>query len=157
VSYCKGKCGSSNPVPPLNCYCDEQCPGSNDCCPDYGSVCNPAAGVGQVKCGNGTCAVPASFCCVQFVSGGGLNPHCQTAGTQCIGPDVFCDGPEDCSGGKICCSTPVGGSSLLVECRDPALCKDSSQRIICGNNPAVCPSGDLCVPNPVAPQYNYCQ
>src|SRR5688572_26208443 len=39
VGWCKGKCGSSTAVPPDNCYCDEQCTQSNDCCPDYGPAC----------------------------------------------------------------------------------------------------------------------
>ncbi len=150
VSYCKGKCGTSQPVPPLNCYCDEQCAGSNDCCPDYGPACNPASGPGVIECGGATCTMPGSFCCVQA-------KQCYNAGTQCNGPDAYCDGPDDCGGGQVCCSTPVGTSSLLIQCRQPSQCAAGNQRIICGNDPSVCDGGESCVPHPWAPEYNYCQ
>jgi hypothetical protein len=78
------------------------------------------------------------------------------SGNFCQGPDIYCDGPDDCDGGKVCCSSPVGNNSLLVECRDPTQCAGSNQRIICGNDATVCASGQKCQPHPWAPSINYC-
>jgi hypothetical protein len=159
TGWCSGHCGTSQPIPydGGNCYCDDQCTSQNDCCPDVGPVCNPVAGAGQVACGSGTCTLSQSFCCQQSATGT-LNPTCwQLGGSTCIGPDIECDGPEDCPG-QVCCSTPVSGGTNNVnfECRAAADCGDSSQRIVCGNDYTVCQPGQVCIPHPWVPQYNYC-
>jgi hypothetical protein len=155
--WCSGKCGSSSPIQPTGCFCDDACSGAGDCCPDYGPVCNPAAGAGKIKCGGGTCNVGTQFCCQQFVSGGGLNPKCQPVNTQCIGPDIECDGPEDCGAGQVCCSIPASGNNNVdFKCRQASNCTNPSYRIVCGNDWTVCVPGQPCIPHPWVPQYNYC-
>ncbi|MCA9596904.1 MAG: hypothetical protein KC776_26495 [Myxococcales bacterium] len=155
LGLCAGHCGSGQPVTPENCYCDEACVNSNDCCPDYGATCHKVAGPGQVTCGSTTCSTATDFCCQQF-TGAGLSPKCQTGGTQCQGPDIYCDGPDDCGSGQVCCSTVVQQNNVNFECKLPADCSDPSQRIVCGNDASVCQTGQKCVPHPWVPQYNYC-
>ena len=158
VGWCSGHCGSSSPIQPGNCFCDDGCVQAGDCCADYGPACNPTAGAGQIKCDNGTCNASSQFCCQQFTSTGGvLDPQCQQSGSTCIGPDIECDGPEDCGGGEVCCSVPAGGNNNVnFECRQASNCTDSSYRIVCGNDWTVCASGQKCIPHPWVPQYNYC-
>ena len=161
AGYCHGKCGSTNPVQmgADTCYCDGGCIASNNCCPDYGPACNPAAGAGQITCGSATCSKSGNFCCQQFVgSGQPYKPQCFTQGTFCQGPDIHCDGPEDCGSGQVCCSvqSTQGSYITVMECRTPTQCDNAYQRVICGNDPGACAAGQACIPHPWVPDYNYC-
>jgi hypothetical protein len=153
-----GHCGTSQPVPGSNppCYCDNQCAQFGDCCADHQKACS----VGQIKCGNSTCTQSTSFCCQEIVVGG-YSPKCFNIGQQCIGPDIECDGPEDCGGGQVCCGqiSGTGGTSFYssFECRAGNDCsQQQGRRVVCGSQPSVCPSGTNCGASGLLPEYNVC-
>jgi hypothetical protein len=96
------------------------------------------------------------MCCIQYQRGGGTFPHCQSAGTSCYGPDVYCDGPEDCGSGQVCCATNTN-NSIVIECRSGSSCQNGNQRVVCGNDVKACESGEACQPYSGARAYNVCE
>lgn len=75
--------------------------GSGGSSPD-GGVPDMAPGpqtAGRVQCGNLSCNLEQTFCCVDdgYVS-------CNTRNRSCGGGSArYCDGPEDCDSGDVCC------------------------------------------------------
>ncbi|MEZ4227350.1 MAG: hypothetical protein R3B13_40810 [Polyangiaceae bacterium] len=125
-----------------------------------GSGGNPAAGT--VSCfGVNDCARPNNFCCV-FLSTTALpTPSCQANAAPCFpGTDVYCDGPEDCNNGNICCGRLVDGGALGqqyndIQCRASSECVYSQgYRVICGSGS--CPGGLKCKPSSLLPKINVC-
>jgi hypothetical protein len=58
--------------------------------------------------------------------------------------EAFCDGPEDCADGEVCCGTLVGGSRY-----DRFVCAAScdyagTQRIACHQDAPACPGNNEC-------------
>jgi hypothetical protein len=93
---------------------------------------------GEVQCGfaaSESCPV-AQGCC------GGLQatdtPMCLGT-TQCHGPQIRCDGPEDCAGGMVCCVTQLG----FNRAGDRIECAASCDFALCHSD-ADCPAGQVC-------------
>jgi len=98
------------------------------------------------------------FCCQQF-SNGSYKPACYTNGNNCVGPDILCDGPEDCGGGSVCCGRLNTSSSFFIDmqCRAPGDCSyNSGYRVICTTDTNACPSGYVCKNTSAPEQYKYC-
>ena len=94
-----------------------------------------------VVCGTAVCAVLG--CCVEDAS-------CQTF-LACATNHASCDGPEDCTTGKKCCSAGANGSGLCnagncvtYRCHTNADCN-------------VAAGEPNCCPEPAAPNYGKCQ
>lgn len=120
---------------------------------------NPAAGT--ISCGGvNNCARPENFCCV-FLSGSSFpTPTCQANAAPCLpGSEVYCDGPEDCINGTVCCGQLVnsrfGQAYNDLKCRPEQECVYAQQRrLICGDQK--CPSGLSCKPSSLLPNINFC-
>ncbi len=151
---CVGKCGDSNPVPGPggSCFCDQQCSSTGDCCPDYAQVC----GGGRIACAGDVCSrASKEFCCHSWSSGNGWSSACQQDGKSCTGAS-YCDGPEDCEAGTVCCGTLSGNQSYFTSMTCKASCEyTSGVRVICGESKK-CPSGYVCKPSSSPPGYSYC-
>ena len=98
-----------------------------------------------VACGTAaqptTCALPDMACC-DFAPGAG-NDYCfPVAGGVCEGgAPILCDGPEDCSGGDICCYQPNTGSS----CAPPVECMSGGDAVMCHvGDTSTCDAGESC-------------
>jgi len=89
---------------------------------------------GELTCGlNGTTMTcsPGQLCCAVFVPTTQI--HCRT-GSCMNGESTFaCDGPEDCSGGQVCC---MDFNAILAFCA--ASCNTSQ------NQQEVCHTGATC-------------
>jgi hypothetical protein len=93
-----------------------------------------------VSCGTMTCT-GTDVCCVPGFGGGNTGATCAA---QCgPGESTFaCDGPEDCSGGQVCCMSR-GGSS----CTDPDSCGGIGGGSVACRTANDCQSGgDQCCP-----------
>lgn len=86
-----------------------------------------------INCGGLTCDMNTQECCSDFVMGV-LTLTCETQGA-CPGAVVTCDGPEDCSGGDVCCAQQQG-----IECAPTC-----GGLVLCANQND-CPSGSMCCP-----------
>ena len=107
-------------------------------------------GTGTIACGNASCSVPGSKCCAGSPATG-----CQSTSADCPDVEIRCDGPEDCSGGQICCADFFVGKLDDTSCRSPGQC--DKDEIVCGNSPSACSSGYSCKPISGFPQYLVCQ
>jgi hypothetical protein len=101
-----------------------------------------------VACGsNETCNTAQTFCCLN-------QQDCYPLNAQCSGPDLYCDGPEDCTGtGQVCCSTQVQPGNFNLKCEQKSTCTGSEKRVICGNDPSVCDPGQQCINHPTGTKY----
>jgi hypothetical protein len=144
---CNGHCGQ---VFTTGCQCDEQCVQLGDCCGDYASSCL----AGLVDCGNDTCKLSNEMCCQTFV-GGSWSASC--VASFCVSTDIHCDGPEDCSGGQVCCAQISGTGNYFTDftCQGAAACT-GDRRVVCGTDPSVCPSSTTCKATNSPPGYMYC-
>lgn len=96
-----------------------------------------------VVCGTTSCGLPAQYCCAHW----NQTPECRTATsdltTDCVyGVPVTCDGPEDCSGGQVCCAQWFiqGQNRSVVSLMCQSSCTASDQHVVCGASGS-CPSG----------------
>jgi hypothetical protein len=99
---------------------------------------NPDGGAGTV-CGTATCSATQE-CCVGV---GGR--ECVDQGT-CQDVALTCDGPEDCTGGDVCCAAGNGGGGGApgtggTSCRPDNQC----QTRVCAAE-TDCDGGDMCCP-----------
>jgi hypothetical protein len=89
-----------------------------------------AATTGAVVCpGAPECSCSGGqVCCVSLVNGRASSGSCGDL-TQCSGPALECDGPEDCAAGEVCCfvNTVGGGSS----CKTPTDCFGTQEIAAC--------------------------
>jgi hypothetical protein len=113
-----------------------------------------------VNCGGQLCAVSTNFCCWAFTTGG-YDVSCKAQTQSCYGTDMYCDGPEDCGAGQICCGQliQVGQSQRYdtLKCVNAGQCNYSSdQRVICGDTPSVCSNGTTCKQSSLLPGMKYC-
>ena len=119
-----------------------------------GTGADPAGTVGSVVCGGGSCDLIGSICCDYHNAA----PACLATGTNCFpAVEVFCDGPEDCGNGDVCCGTIVrqGNTSQYLSFQCQATCGARDQQVICGESGA-CPFGGTCVVSPLQPPYKDC-
>jgi hypothetical protein len=123
--------------------CATGCAGGQ--CRSYATV----GSAGSVTCGTVTC--PASQGC-SFVSPGDspTPPSCGTAASNWY---ETCDGPNDCSGGQVCCHIlPLAGFTTAEQasCVASGSCPYSgpggSGEVVCNPNasPTGCPTGTTC-------------
>jgi hypothetical protein len=90
----------------------------------------PDAAVG-VLCAQALCSTQFGCC----TGGGGAAPSCMTSSTEaCAGKILKCDGPEDCTGGSICCVLNAGGTA----CQTTTQCEGDGTIACNGDNE--CPS-----------------
>ncbi|MEZ4219761.1 MAG: hypothetical protein R3B13_02450 [Polyangiaceae bacterium] len=109
---------------------------------------------GSVSCeGNNDCDLGNSFCCYRL-----SGPSCQSNNQSCSpGTDIFCDGPEDCSGGEVCCANLGNGSFVRrMECVQPNDCRGGDNRVVCGDAAQSCPDQTTCSAVSNLP-YRFCQ
>lgn len=88
--------------------------------PDAGGVSDGST-PGVITCGDTTCEAASQQCCISG-GGGGASSMCIPIGDACMGAAVDCDGPEDCSGGTVCCANGGFGGDITVACVDSSMC-----------------------------------
>lgn len=121
---------------------------STTTCPNgcAGGECRSFATVGvagQVTCGTLPC--PTSQGCSFHNPGWGAGTAMCGEGTSTYNV-VKCDGPNDCTGGLLCCHhTSPGDAEGSTSCTDSGSCPTSqmgyTSTIVCDPNGAACPSG----------------
>lgn len=133
-------CGTTDPAPSGNCYCDSGCLGWGDCCSDACTICGICSVCGDWLC-NGeerceTCPTDCDACpfCGDSICNGSefcddcpedcgvCSPICGDG--TCNGDETTCTCPEDCTAlcGDGCCN---GGETLdtcLSDCRTTTSC-----------------------------------
>jgi hypothetical protein len=100
---------------------------------------------GEVSCGAGvTCNDSTGPCCPAATS----MSRTALCTKNCASPAVFCDGPEDCTNGKICCSIESATTGFVsASCATASECVALSRRIC--HVDVDCLPGQRCdVPNP---------
>jgi hypothetical protein len=111
---------------------------------------------GVVHCGGvpNSCDIQNNFCCV-----GASSSSCVADGTNCPqAADVYCDGPEDCSGSDVCCGQLGSGSTYVgTQCRAASECTFAQGRVVvCGSTPSECTGNTSCKPSTLLPPYMVC-
>ncbi len=105
---------------------------------------------GEVYCDNSPNVIVCSAaqnCCL-------LNPGqeyctpkatpCACTGANCDATTVSCDGPEDCSGGQICCGTFSQQANAYTTLKCQSTCGGQWEREICKPNGTCTTSGQTC-------------
>ena len=105
-------------------------PDTGSSTPDSGST-GTTGEKGSVPCGNGTCSLSSSVCCV------GLGGASCKAKCGFLEAPQKCDGPEDCGGGQVCCVGFPQGAQCKTTCT-------SSEQKLCHSN-ADCSGGTSCM------------
>jgi hypothetical protein len=115
--------------------------GPSDCEDDPDTYGNDCPGV--VSCSNSIaeCSLETQNCCVSAYAEDATSCN---EGSQCDGlASAACDGPEDCSGGQLCCisvSVGLGGADIDSRCvPDAGACKGG---LI--TNSLLCHTDDTC-------------
>jgi hypothetical protein len=114
------------------------------------------AGPSAVACGASSCSVPAQECCLTSPA-----PACLALTDTCAGQVQRCDGPEDCTGGEVCCAQ-VPGSFIL--CRPygtqasdcTGILSGSSGEIVLCHHSSDCPDRGVCQECPTQ-NLRFCQ
>ncbi len=116
---------------------------------------------GYVSCGGDlmsphVCPTATHSCCVSGLPSEDT-VNCYEGKTACRGPEARnpCDGPEDCTGGRVCCVTPPN-AQVITECRAAADCDERSEGTVFCHTDADCPSGKLCAPPSIARWWGFC-
>jgi hypothetical protein len=96
--------------------------GSRDLAPvaaDFVVAPDLAAGH-SVACGNASCPLPGNGCCTATYGASGACFPGDDNGCPSLAAQKFnCDGPEDCTGGAVCCYRVANGAS----CMPPQACR----------------------------------
>ncbi len=116
----------------------------------------------QVTCGQSHCSAPAEFCCAAYQPAGAGDCQPKSAYQQCTGSTgvaMFCDGPEDCDPGRVCCG--INGSGLpfigAIQCADTCSVGDWTHTQFCQPGaPNDCPNAAVCKPCPLLSTYFCC-
>lgn len=114
---------------------------------------DPPGTPGSVICDTFSCDLSSAICCDYH----NTDPQCLPQGTNCFPAiEVFCDGPEDCSGSDVCCGTVIktGGNENYIDFACKATCDARGERVICGESGS-CPMG-TCSDSTLAPGYKEC-
>lgn len=128
-----------------------------------------ASGAGMGPCGAVTCTFSAGDACCKgdglglYCSNDKLSNPCKCTGIACGTLEIFCDGPEDCPTGQVCCAERglISGSWDVVKCRGE--CKSdqpvgSTRREVCHAAGPPCANGSACKADPGLPAgYSTCQ
>jgi hypothetical protein len=114
-----------------------------------------------VHCGSSACTVPNNYCC-QYVVSAGYSPTCLSTGQPCNqGSEAYCDGPEDCSAGDVCCGQIVQINNQnyynVIKCTPGNQCDyQQNYRVFCNGNQGACPSGTTCKSSSILGDYQVC-
>lgn len=105
----------------------------------------PDAAFGVV-CTDVFCEIPETFCCADQLVPPRVSRFCVDEPEQniCMGSLYFCDGPEDCAGGDVCCTDPATAEH---RCTDLATCLGQGS-VVCHIN-AHCPAPQACRDTPL--------
>jgi hypothetical protein len=141
-------CGSPS-MPPMNTALTPMTADDNPACASFSwRMPTPSA----IACpGVPTCSCAATdVCCVQLDYPSGptgaptIGPSSCSALTACTGLALACDGPEDCTKGRVCCGTDTRGGG--TSCKDPSECFDAHSIIVCRSD-SDCRLGQHCEPS----------
>jgi hypothetical protein len=109
-----------------------------------GAVPGTSCGVGLPS----LCAGDAEKCCARSLEADtciAADAACECALAGCTVMEAYCDGPEDCAQGEVCCGTLANNSSGYVSFACATQCASTgNQRIACHVGASQCPTGDIC-------------
>jgi hypothetical protein len=118
-------------------------------------------GIGTGPCGALSCAFSAGDACCKadgkplYCSNTKLSNPCKCSGVVCHEIEIKCDGPEDCSAGKVCCAEKglVSSTWDLLECRETCTSDrvGATRREVCHPGGKACASGTACSPDSALP------
>ena len=118
-------------------------------------------GIGTGPCGALSCAFSAGDACCKadgkplYCSNTKLSNPCKCSGVVCHEIEIKCDGPEDCSAGKVCCAEKglVSSTWDLLECRETCASDrvGATRREVCHPGGKACASGTACSPDSALP------
>jgi hypothetical protein len=75
----------------------------------------------------------------------GADEQCSCGLGNCETMEAFCDGPEDCGDGEVCCGTLSQSGSGYDTFVCAASCQSSgNQRVACHEQDPKCTGGDIC-------------
>lgn len=117
-----------------------------------GSEPAPAGNVEPgASCGVGLvtqCAPDTEKCCVRSLETDtciGADEPCSCGLSNCSTLEVFCDGPEDCSDGEVCCGTLSQSGAGYDTFVCATSCQSTgNQRVACHEQDSKCTGGDIC-------------
>jgi hypothetical protein len=98
------------------------------------------------------CDLASESCCVTGFASDAATCHAGTACTAGTGNRAVCDGPEDCSGGQVCCVDIVNGTTA---CINAATCPLTAPFQMCHSD-ADCPAGQTCGSEATFKWWGYC-
>ncbi|MBX3245997.1 MAG: hypothetical protein KF901_02305 [Myxococcales bacterium] len=96
---------------------------------------------GYVSCGGASCEVPMNACCTSM-SGQTCGPPSSCSGGLIAQPG-YCDGPEDCAGGQVCCA-PGGLSDVFAGTGTTCEASCTGTRVMMCQTDADCLAGSAC-------------
>lgn len=104
-------------------------------------VFDAAAGI---DCKTVFCDLP-QLCCAEQLIPPRYTQFClePSSANVCMGNRYFCDGPEDCQDGQVCCT----GGELGVACTDLQTCREQGT-VVC-HRTSHCPAPLACRPTPL--------
>lgn len=109
-----------------------------------GAVPGTSCGVGLPA----LCADDTEKCCVRSLDTDvciAADAACACELEGCTVMEAYCDGPEDCAAGEVCCGTLASNSAGYVSFECATQCMSSgNQRVACHVNATECPAGDIC-------------
>jgi hypothetical protein len=124
---------------------------------DSGTGGAPAAGL--VTCGltnPDLCASGTEKCCIidpGFDYCSAASTDCACEGFGCNALEAFCDGPEDCPEGQVCCGLFTGTRYTRFECQSSCVAQDG-QFEICHEGATQCSqAGTTCSRSQVLPSW----
>ncbi len=75
----------------------------------------------------------------------GVDEPCSCGLNNCAAMEAFCDGPEDCGDGEVCCGTLSQNGAGYDGFVCATSCQSSgNQRIACHEQDSKCTGGDIC-------------
>ena len=103
------------------------------------------------SCGVGLpslCAQGSEKCCTRSLEADtciATDAECTCALQGCTVMEAFCDGPEDCADGEVCCGTLAqsGAGYDSFVCATQCM-STGNQRVACHADETECPAGDIC-------------
>jgi hypothetical protein len=121
-----------------------QTDGSDPTLGQAGAVPGTSCGVGLPS----LCAPDSEKCCVRSLEPDtciAADAACRCELADCTVMEAYCDGPEDCAAGEICCGALASDGSGYVSFTCAAQCQTmGNQRAACHVDETECPSGDIC-------------
>jgi hypothetical protein len=121
-----------------------QSDGSNPTLDQGGAVPGTSCGVGLPA----LCAPGREKCCVRSLAADtciAADAACDCELDGCTVMEAYCDGPEDCAAGEVCCGTLASDSSGYESFACATQCQSTgNQRAACHVDESECPSSYIC-------------